>query len=116
MSLTTKKTINSISLSATSTINGVDVLTLTTQVTNSASYSNVAQTIINQQAYDQNKSDVRKDIMAFQDAIFDAQDELDSSADSTSVASSSASSAASSAASAVSSSASSAALSASTAK
>lgn len=102
MSLTTKKTINSISLSATSTINGVDVLTLSTAVTNSASYSNVQQTVINQQAYNDNKSDVRKDIMAFQDAIFDAQDELDSSAEdsaTSSVASSSTSSAASSAAS-----------------
>lgn len=98
MSLTTKKTINSISLEATSTINGVEVLTLSTAVANSASYSNVQQTVVNQQAYDDNKSDVRKDIMAFQDAIFDAQDELDSSANSTSVASSSASSAASSAA------------------
>lgn len=94
MSLTTKKTINSISLSATSTINGVDILTLTTQVTNSASYSNVAQTIINQQAYDQNKSAVRKDIQAFSDTIFDAQDELDSSAATSSSAASSASSAA----------------------
>lgn len=99
MSLTTKKTINSIALEASSVINGVEVLTLSTQVSNTSSYSNVQQTVVNQQAYDENKSDVRKDIMAFQDAIFDAEDELDSSADSASVAGSSTSSAASSAAS-----------------
>lgn len=80
MSLNLKKSINSISLEATSTVNGVDVLTLSTQVTDSASYSNVSQTINNQQAYDDNKMAVRKDVLAFQDAIFDAQDELDSSA------------------------------------
>lgn len=102
MSLNLKKSINSISLEATSTVNGVDVLTLSTQVTDSASYSNVSQTITNQQAYDQNKAAVRKDVLAFQDAIFDAQDELDSSANdsaASSAASSSASSAANSAAS-----------------
>lgn len=107
MSLNLKKSINSISLEATSTVNGVDVLTLSTQVTDSASYSNVQQTINNQQAYDDNKSIVRKDVVAFQDAIFDAQDQLsmvvgsngtnDSSAATSSSAASSASSAASSA-------------------
>lgn len=80
MSLNLKKSINSISLEATSTVNGVDVLTLSTQVTDSASYSNVQQIVKNQQAYDQNKAAVRKDIQEFSDAIFDAQDELDSSA------------------------------------
>lgn len=104
MSLTTKKTINSISLEASSVINGVEVLTLSTQVTDSASYSNVAQTIKNQQAYDENKSVVRKDVVAFQDAIFDAQDQLgtvvgsDGTTDSSAAASSSAASSASSAA------------------
>ena len=99
MSLTTKKTINSIALEASSVINGVEVLKLSTQVSGTSSYSNVQQTVVNQQAYDDNKSDVRKDIMAFQNAIFDAQDELDSSADDSaaSSASSTASSAASSA-------------------
>lgn len=99
MSLTTKKTINSIDLEASSVINGVEVLKLSTQVSNTSSYSNVQQTIKDQQAYDDNKTAVRKDVLAFQDAIFDAQDELDSSADSASVADSGASSAASSAAS-----------------
>lgn len=101
MSLNTKKTINSIDLEASSVINGVEVLTLSTQVSNTSSYSNVQQTIKDQQAYDDNKTAVRKDIMAFQDAIFDAQDELDSSTGdsaASSVASSSAASSASSAA------------------
>lgn len=101
MSLKTKKTINSIALEASSVINGVEVLKLSTQVSNTSSYSNVQQTIKDQQAYDDNKTAVRKDVLAFQDAIFDAQDELDSSADdsaTSSVASSSAASSASSAA------------------
>lgn len=102
MSLTTKKTINSISLEATSTVGGVDIVKLNTTVSGSSSYSNVAQTVLDQTAYNANKAAVRKDILEFSDVIFDAQDELDSSADdsaASSVASSSASSAASSAAS-----------------
>lgn len=82
MSLTTKKTINSIALEGSSVINGVEVLTLSTQVSNTSSYSNVQQTIKNQQVYDDNKAAVRKDVLAFQDAIFDAQDQLGTKVDS----------------------------------
>lgn len=81
MSLTTKKTINSIALEGSSVINGVEVLTLSTQVSNMSSYSNVQQTIKDQQAYDDNKTAVRKDVLAFQDAIFDAQDQLGTKVD-----------------------------------
>lgn len=77
MSLISKKTINSIKLESTSTINGRDVVKLTTTVDNSASFSNVNQQVLDQTAYDANLSAVRKDILAFQQVVFDAQDELD---------------------------------------
>jgi len=82
MSLNTKKTINSIALEGSSVINGVEVLTLSTQVSSTSSYSNVQQIIKDQQGYDDNKAAVRKDVLAFQDAIFDAQDQLGTKVDS----------------------------------
>lgn len=77
MSLINKKTINSIKLESTSTINGTDVVKLSTTVDNSASYSNTNQQVIDQPTYDANLSAVRKDILAFQQVVFDVQDELD---------------------------------------
>lgn len=75
MSLTTNK---SITLRGTSTINGQTVVSLNSNIaTDDASSGSTTQSIINQAVYDENKTEVRKDIADFQTAVYDAQDSLD---------------------------------------
>lgn len=71
--LTTNK---NITLSGTSTINGVQVVymsaTINTEGTNS---ENITKTIANQNLYINNKDEVRNDMAAFEQEVYKVQDE-----------------------------------------
>ncbi|MGQ2357638.1 hypothetical protein [Pediococcus pentosaceus] len=76
MALTTSQ---SISLSGVSTINGVQVATFSTVVSKGLSYTSVSTQITDQDLYEKNKAEVRKDRDDFQTAADNLSDSLDSS-------------------------------------
>lgn len=70
--LTTKKTTR---LSGESRIEGVIVMTLDAEVSReTAENTFVRQNIINQELYNANKKECRKDITNFQEEVFDLED------------------------------------------
>ncbi|ARW24623.1 hypothetical protein ABHC39_05745 [Pediococcus acidilactici] len=71
-------TSQSISLSGTSTINGVQVATFSTVVSKGLSYTSVSMQITDQDLYEKNKAEVRKDRNDFQTAADNLSDSLDS--------------------------------------
>lgn len=78
MSLTTSK---AITLRGTSTVDGQPVLTFNSNVsTESANNGNFNYSIMSQSLYDSNKAEVRKDIAAFQNAVYEVEDSLNVSA------------------------------------
>lgn len=72
-------TSQSISLSGVSTINGVQVATFSTVVSKGLSYTSVSTQIADQDLYEKNKADVRKDRNDFQTIADNLADSLDSS-------------------------------------
>ncbi|MEI2352896.1 hypothetical protein [Pediococcus acidilactici] len=72
-------TSQSISLSGVSTINGVQVATFSTVVSKGLSYTSVSTQITDQDLYEKNKADVRKDRNDFQTIADNLADSLDSS-------------------------------------
>ncbi|MHC5566523.1 hypothetical protein [Pediococcus acidilactici] len=72
-------TSQSISLSGVSTINGQQVATFSTVVSKGLSYTSVSTQITDQDLYEKNKADVRKDRNDFQSVADNLADSLDSS-------------------------------------
>ncbi len=68
----------SISLSGVSTINGVQAATFSTVVSKGLSYTSVSMQITDQDLYENNKAEVRKDRNDFQTAADNLSDSLDS--------------------------------------
>ncbi|MDQ7251939.1 hypothetical protein [Pediococcus pentosaceus] len=71
-------TSQSISLSGVSTINGVQVATFSTVVSKGLSYTSVSMQITDQDLYEKNKAEVRKDRNDFQTAADNLSDSLES--------------------------------------
>ena len=71
-------TSQSISLSGVSTINGVQVATFSTAVSKELSYTSVSMQIVDQDLYEKNKAEVRKDRDDFQTVADNLADSLDS--------------------------------------
>ncbi|MDY8105916.1 hypothetical protein [Pediococcus pentosaceus] len=71
-------TSQSISLSGVSTINGVQVATFSTVVSKGLSYTSVSMQITDQDLYDKNKAEVRKDRNDFQTVADNLSDSLES--------------------------------------
>lgn len=71
-------TSQSISLSGVSTINGVQVATFSTVVSKGLSYTSVSTQITDQDLYEKNKADVRKDRNDFQTIADNLADSLES--------------------------------------
>lgn len=71
-------TSQSISLSGVSTINGVQVATFSTVVSKGLSYTSVSMQITDQDLYEKNKAEVRKDRNDFQAAADNLSDSLES--------------------------------------
>jgi len=67
----------SISLTGTSTINGQQVATFSTVVSKGLSYTSVSMQITDQDLYENNKAEVRKDRNDFQTAADNLSDSLD---------------------------------------
>ncbi|ANZ70382.1 hypothetical protein [Pediococcus claussenii] len=67
-------------LSGTSTINGIQVATFSAEVSAGQAYQSVGMNIVNQDLYDANKAEVRKDRDDFQDKVDALTDELDTEA------------------------------------
>ena len=72
-------TSQSISLSGVSTINGVQVATFSTAVSKELSYTSVSMQIVDEDLYEKNKAEVRKDRDDFQAVTDKISDGLDSS-------------------------------------
>lgn len=73
--LNTNRTIN---LNAESKIGGQVVANMyATLSTNGTGNENINKTILNQELYNQNKDEVRKDMRDFEDLVFEEQDKLD---------------------------------------
>lgn len=68
----------SISLSGVSTINGVQVATFSTVVSKGLSYTSVSTQITDQDLYENNKAEVRKDRDDFQAVADNLSDSLES--------------------------------------
>lgn len=68
----------SISLSGVSTINGVQVATFSTVVSKGLSYTSVSMQITDQDLYESNKAEVRKDRNDFQTVADNLTDSLES--------------------------------------
>lgn len=68
----------SISLTGASTINGVQVATFSTVVSKGLSYASVSTQITDQDLYEKNKAEVRKDRNDFQTVADNLSDSLDS--------------------------------------
>lgn len=71
-------TSQSISLTGASTINGVQVATFSTVVSKGLSYTSVSMQITDQDLYDKNKAEVRKDRNDFQTVADNLSDSLES--------------------------------------
>lgn len=71
-------TSQSISLTGTSTINGVQVATFSTVVSKGLSYTSVSTQITDQDLYENNKAEVRKDRDDFQAVADNLSDSLES--------------------------------------
>ena len=71
-------TSQSISLSGVSTINGVQVATFSTVVSKGLSYTSVSTQITDQDLYEKNKAEVRKDRNDFQTVADSLSDSLES--------------------------------------
>jgi len=67
----------SISLTGVSTINGQQVATFSTVVSKGLSYTSVSMQITDQDLYENNKAEVRKDRNDFQTAADNLSDSLD---------------------------------------
>jgi len=67
----------SISLTGTSTINGQQVATFSTVVSKGLSYTSVSMQITDQDLYENNKAEVRKDRNDFQTVADNLSDSLD---------------------------------------
>lgn len=70
-------TSQSISLSGVSTINGVQVATFSTVVSKGLSYTSVSTQITDQDLYEKNKAEVRKDRNDFQTVADNLADSLE---------------------------------------
>lgn len=68
----------SVSLSGVSTINGVQVATFSTVVSKGLSYTSVSTQITDQDLYENNKAEVRKDRNDFQTVADNLSDSLES--------------------------------------
>lgn len=74
MSLSTTK---KVTLTGSSQIGGTTVVSLNAAVgTDDSSTGTVTQSIINSELYAANKTEVRKDISDFQNAVYDLQDSM----------------------------------------
>lgn len=66
-----------INLNGVSKINGVQVAYMSATISNDGgSGANVNKTIINQELYNSNKAQVRKDILEFEQEVYKVEDEL----------------------------------------
>ncbi len=71
-----KKT-KSTSLTGESQINGTTVVRMTASLSTEGGSDYVNQSVTNVELYNANKREVRKDIAAFQDYVFEQQDAID---------------------------------------
>ena len=67
----------STSLTGESVINGTTVVRMTTSLSTSGGSDSVNQYVQNVDLYNANKRDVRKDISAFQEYVYEQQDAID---------------------------------------
>lgn len=65
-----------ITLNATSEINGVQVVYMSAIVSTEGSNANINKNISNQELYNSNKVEVRKDMAEFETAVYAVEDEL----------------------------------------
>ncbi|MBW3350608.1 hypothetical protein [Limosilactobacillus reuteri] len=71
----------SISLEGKSVINGTVVVRMTASLSTTGSTDSVNQYVQNVDLYNANKKDVRKDIAAFQEYVYEQQDDIDAEMD-----------------------------------
>ena len=72
------KTNKSITLSGQSFVNGTQVASYSANINSESGSSNINSSIINQELYDANKVDVRKDLSDFTTKVYEVEDQLDS--------------------------------------
>lgn len=66
----------SISLNATSEIDGVQVAYMNATISNECGSANINKGINNQALYNANRSEVRKDMAEFEDEVYKVEDEM----------------------------------------
>ena len=69
----------SITLNATSEIDGAQVAYMSATINNENGSANINKSITNQALYNANRSEVRKDMAAFEDEVYKIEDEMLSS-------------------------------------
>lgn len=67
----------STSLTGESVINGVTVVRMTASLSTNGGSDYVNQSVLSADTYNTNKKEVRKDISAFQDYVYEQQDAID---------------------------------------
>lgn len=72
----TLKTRQSVSLSGESIVNDQTVASFSAQIPQDNGSTNINISIINQQLYDDNRKQVRADLAAFQDKVYEIEDNL----------------------------------------
>ncbi|KRK38975.1 hypothetical protein [Loigolactobacillus bifermentans] len=70
------KTTKSISLSGQSYVGDALAMSFTAKIGNDNGHSTITASTINQELYDTNKKEVRQDLAAFNDAVYDVQDKM----------------------------------------
>ncbi|MGL4571977.1 MAG: hypothetical protein ACRCVJ_13030 [Clostridium sp.] len=65
-----------ITLNGTSEVNGVQVVYMSASISTDGNNANINKNITNQEVYNANKSEVRKDMAEFEDAVYLVEDEL----------------------------------------
>lgn len=66
----------SISLNATSEIDGVQVAYMSATISSESGSANISKSITNQALYSANKAEVRKDMAAFEEEVHKIEDEM----------------------------------------
>ncbi|MFD1431239.1 hypothetical protein [Lacticaseibacillus yichunensis] len=74
MALTISKYIN---ITGTSRINEQAVMSLSANIAHGSGPSSVTASVINQATYEANKKETRADVAAFQQLVYDTEDQLD---------------------------------------
>lgn len=70
------KTTKSTTVIGRSIIGGKEVVNLLANITTEAGNTSITQNILDQELYDANKTECRKDVSAFQQIVWEVEDEL----------------------------------------